>query len=119
MQLLYTTFNGDEKALHALIKANMLRLTYKDNNKIESVTAFSPLYAYSFKKMVSNPKMSAGIGIAVKKFEIEQETAKMNRILDEMVKLRTLVYKVKTRRFNYVRLRHVIYHTSGLSVGRY
>ena len=82
--------------MHALVKANMLRITYKDSNKIDSVTAFSPLFAYSFKKMVSNPKMSAGIGIVVKKFEIEQETAKMNKILDEMVKLRSLVYKVQS-----------------------
>ena len=74
----------------------MLRITYKDTNKIESVAAFSPLYAYSFDQMVHNPKMSAGIGIVVKKFEIEQETAKMNKILDEMVKLRTLVYKVSS-----------------------
>jgi len=93
-ELLYTTFAGDEKALHALVSANMLRIiSNRETNKLEAVTAFSPLYLSAFRKMVKNQKMSAGIGIVVKKFELEQETAKMTKILDELVKLRSLVYR--------------------------
>jgi hypothetical protein len=91
---LYTTFGGDEKALHALVSANILRIiSDRETNKLESVTSFSPLYLYAFRKMIKTQKMSAGIGIVVKKFEVEQETAKMAKVLDELVKLRSLVYK--------------------------
>jgi len=64
--ILFSAFSGDNEALKALLKNNILRVQKKSGIKV--VTAFSPLYLTAFQKMVNEtPQLKKALDLLEKK----------------------------------------------------
>jgi len=83
-ELLFNIFNGNIAALNALLNTNLLLAVDA------SVTAYSPLYRTAFQVMAHDPTISIGMDIVVAKAELQEETARLLKIEDELLKLHTL-----------------------------
>eukprot|EP01113_Clastostelium_recurvatum_P044235 TRINITY_DN7448_c0_g1_i5.p2 TRINITY_DN7448_c0_g1~~TRINITY_DN7448_c0_g1_i5.p2 ORF type:complete len:175 (+),score=59.59 TRINITY_DN7448_c0_g1_i5:368-892(+) len=105
---------GDSAALNALITSNLLRL-HTNTDQFHSsrytssgmqqtlpqnkpptistelvVSAFSPLHRAAFQEMVTDPILSLGMNIIVKKTQLDEEMSKLVKIEDELVKLKDI-----------------------------
>jgi len=87
--LLFNVFMGDETSLNNLIISGILRFQNIDNERM--VTAYSPLYTSAFKQMVNDIEFAVGIDILVQKSRIEEEMAKLNKVEDELLKIKNLI----------------------------
>ncbi|GAM18591.1 hypothetical protein SAMD00019534_017660 [Acytostelium subglobosum LB1] len=86
--LLFNVFNGDETALNNIITSGILGFSSHNNERV--VTAYSPLYNAAFKQMVEDIEFCVGMDIFTQKARIDEEMTKLNKVEEELIKLKTL-----------------------------
>eukprot|EP01027_Heterolobosea_sp_BB2_P021138 GEZU01030280.1.p1 GENE.GEZU01030280.1~~GEZU01030280.1.p1 ORF type:complete len:575 (+),score=149.75 GEZU01030280.1:481-2205(+) len=94
-------FEGHERALKALIKSNILTMVPNPNGPGEVVAAFSPLYRSAFQEMIEDPRLSLKMEIMIRRFEIKYQESKLHEIENELVQLRSLVFKQRGAIWGY------------------
>jgi len=84
--ILFSAFSGDNEALKALLKNNILRVQKKSGIKV--VTAFSPLYLTAFQKMVNEtPQLKKALDLLEKKADIAKDMEELAKVEEELIKL--------------------------------
>lgn len=87
--LLFNIFQGDDAALKGLVRADLLRIESRLHEQ-DRVRAGSPVTLEAMKRLVHDPKFSAGLDAAVAKSIIATEQKKINEFEDELARLNRL-----------------------------